>query len=90
MAAVRYRSTRYAEELYQTQPPLHARHTWNRLVYRGLEGFVAAISPFNFTAIGVNLATAPALMGNVVVRRAPGGGRPPAPSPRRGRAGLFA
>ncbi|XP_029435199.1 delta-1-pyrroline-5-carboxylate dehydrogenase, mitochondrial isoform X2 [Rhinatrema bivittatum] len=39
----------------------------NKMVYRGLEGFVAAISPFNFTAIGGNLAGAPALMGNVVL-----------------------
>jgi 1-pyrroline-5-carboxylate dehydrogenase len=40
---------------------------WNQLEYRGLEGFVYAISPFNFTSIGGNLATAPALMGNTVV-----------------------
>ncbi|XP_036602840.1 delta-1-pyrroline-5-carboxylate dehydrogenase, mitochondrial [Trichosurus vulpecula] len=39
----------------------------NRVVYRGLEGFVAAVSPFNFTAIGGNLAGTPALMGNVVL-----------------------
>jgi 1-pyrroline-5-carboxylate dehydrogenase len=41
--------------------------TWNQLEYRGLEGFVYAITPFNFTAIGGNLSTAPALMGNTVV-----------------------
>lgn len=40
---------------------------WNRMEWRGLEGFVAAISPFNFTAIGGNLAVAPAIMGNVVL-----------------------
>ncbi len=40
---------------------------WNQLEYRPLEGFVYAISPFNFTAIGANLSTAPALMGNTVV-----------------------
>jgi len=40
---------------------------WNRLSYRPLEGFVYAVSPFNFTAIAANLATAPAMMGNVVV-----------------------
>lgn len=40
---------------------------WNRLSYRPLEGFVYAITPFNFTAIGGNLPTAPAMMGNVVV-----------------------
>lgn len=41
--------------------------TWNRMEYRPLEGFVAAISPFNFTAIGGNLPTAPVLMGNVAL-----------------------
>ena len=41
--------------------------TWNRLEYRPLEGFVFAVSPFNFTAIGGNLTTTPALMGNTVV-----------------------
>ena len=60
-------NTKYAEELYSAQPQRHAPHTWNRVTYRGLEGFVASISPFNFTAIGLNLATAPALMGNVVL-----------------------
>jgi 1-pyrroline-5-carboxylate dehydrogenase len=42
-------------------------HTTNNMHLRGLEGFVAAIAPFNFTAIGGNLCTAPALMGNVVL-----------------------
>ncbi|KAJ5825576.1 hypothetical protein N7474_002714 [Penicillium riverlandense] len=58
---------KYAEELYAQQPVHHAPGVWNRLEYRPLEGFVYAISPFNFTAIGGNLAGAPALMGNVVV-----------------------
>ncbi|XP_051844330.1 delta-1-pyrroline-5-carboxylate dehydrogenase, mitochondrial [Antechinus flavipes] len=49
------------EELISVPP------STNRVVYRGLEGFVAAVSPFNFTAIGGNLAGAPALMGNVVM-----------------------
>ena len=40
---------------------------WNQLDYRPLEGFVYAVTPFNFTAIGGNLPTAPALMGNTVV-----------------------
>lgn len=40
---------------------------WNRMEYRPLEGFVVAYSPFNFTAIGGNLVSAPALMGNVVL-----------------------
>ncbi|KAI1718367.1 aldehyde dehydrogenase family domain-containing protein [Ditylenchus destructor] len=47
--------------------PISTKNSTNRLIYRGLEGFVAAIAPFNFTAIGGNLAAAPALMGNVVM-----------------------
>ncbi|KAL4782448.1 Aldehyde/histidinol dehydrogenase [Aspergillus varians] len=58
---------KYAEDLYAQQPVHHAAGVWNRVEYRPLEGFVYAISPFNFTAIGGNLAGAPALMGNVVV-----------------------
>lgn len=58
---------KYAEELYAQQPAHNSPGVWNRLEYRPLEGFVYAISPFNFTAIGGNLAGAPALMGNVVV-----------------------
>lgn len=57
----------YAAKLLGTQQEHHTQHTWNRLEYRGLEGFVAAISPFNFTAIGANLCAAPAQMGNVVL-----------------------
>jgi 1-pyrroline-5-carboxylate dehydrogenase len=56
----------YAQELYSEQP-ISSAGMWNMLDYRGLEGFVYAISPFNFTAIGGNLAGAPALMGNGVV-----------------------
>jgi 1-pyrroline-5-carboxylate dehydrogenase len=56
----------YAQELYGEQPI--SDHTmWNQLEYRGLEGFVYAITPFNFTSIGGNLPTAPALMGCTVV-----------------------
>ena len=55
------------EELYSQQPPENAQYCWNRLEYRPLEGFVLAVSPFNFTAIGGNLAGAPALVGNVVL-----------------------
>ena len=55
------------EELYSQQPPENSQYSWNRLEYRPLEGFVLAVSPFNFTAIGGNLAGAPALVGNVVV-----------------------
>lgn len=56
----------FAQELYSEQPMAdHA--AWNQLDYRPLEGFVYAVSPFNFTAIGGNLAGAPALMGNTVL-----------------------
>jgi 1-pyrroline-5-carboxylate dehydrogenase len=57
----------FARQLLGEQPPANARGVWNRTDHRPLEGFVYAITPFNFTAIGGNLATAPALMGNVVV-----------------------
>ena len=60
-------NVRYAEELLSQQPPLNSTGVWNRLEYRPLEGFVYAVSPFNFTAIGGNLPGAPALMGNVVI-----------------------
>ncbi|MDT5015586.1 MAG: 1-pyrroline-5-carboxylate dehydrogenase [Mycobacterium sp.] len=49
------------------QQPISARGVWNRTDYRPLEGFVYAITPFNFTAIAANLPSAPALMGNTVV-----------------------
>ncbi|MDT5011415.1 MAG: 1-pyrroline-5-carboxylate dehydrogenase [Mycobacterium sp.] len=49
------------------QQPVSSRGVWNRSDYRPLEGFVYAITPFNFTAIAANLPTAPALMGNTVV-----------------------
>ncbi|MCK0173085.1 L-glutamate gamma-semialdehyde dehydrogenase [Mycolicibacterium sp. F2034L] len=49
------------------QQPVSSRGVWNRTDYRSLEGFVYAITPFNFTAIAGNLPTAPALMGNTVV-----------------------
>jgi 1-pyrroline-5-carboxylate dehydrogenase len=56
----------YAQKIYEEQP-VSDRGMWNQLDYRGLEGFVYAITPFNFTAIGANLPTAPALMGCAVV-----------------------
>lgn len=56
----------FAERLLAEQP-LSAPGTWNRADYRPLEGFVLAITPFNFTSIAGNLPTAPALLGNVVV-----------------------
>ncbi|KUP95913.1 L-glutamate gamma-semialdehyde dehydrogenase [Thermobifida cellulosilytica] len=57
----------FARRLLEQQPPVNAPGTWNRTDYRPLEGFVYAITPFNFTAIAGNLPTAPALMGNTVV-----------------------
>ena len=60
-------NVQYAQDLYAQQPVHNAPGVWNRVEYRPLEGFVYAISPFNFTAIGGNLPCAPALMGNVVV-----------------------
>ncbi len=56
----------YMADIYALQPTSLAK-TWNRLEQRPLEGFVFAVSPFNFTSIALNLAAAPALMGNVVV-----------------------
>jgi 1-pyrroline-5-carboxylate dehydrogenase len=56
----------YAQELLDEQP-LSDHTMWNQLEYRGLEGFVYAVTPFNFTSIAANLPTAPALMGNTVV-----------------------
>ncbi|MCW2521013.1 MAG: pruA, partial [Mycobacterium sp.] len=56
----------FARQL-MAQQPVNARGVWNRTDYRPLEGFVYAITPFNFTAIAGNLPTAPALMGNTVV-----------------------
>jgi 1-pyrroline-5-carboxylate dehydrogenase len=56
----------FAERLLTEQPD-SSPGAWNRLEYRPLEGFVYAISPFNFTAIGGNLCTAPAVLGNTVV-----------------------
>ncbi|MFI0897840.1 L-glutamate gamma-semialdehyde dehydrogenase [Streptomyces sp. NPDC020983] len=57
----------YARQILAEQPVVNAPGVWNRLDHRPLEGFVYAITPFNFTAIAGNLPTAPALMGNVVV-----------------------
>jgi 1-pyrroline-5-carboxylate dehydrogenase len=59
-------NTHFAQELYGEQP-ISSPGVWNQMEYRPLEGFVYAISPFNFTAIGGNLTTAPALMGNTVI-----------------------
>jgi 1-pyrroline-5-carboxylate dehydrogenase len=56
----------FAERLYEDQP-ISAPGMWNRVEYRPLEGFVYAITPFNFTSIAGNLPSAPALMGNVAI-----------------------
>ena len=56
----------FAEEIFNGQP-INSAGIWNRMEYRPLSGFVTAISPFNFTAIGGNLPSAPALMGNTVL-----------------------
>jgi 1-pyrroline-5-carboxylate dehydrogenase len=57
----------YMSEIYQQQPPVSPRGSWNRVEQRPLEGFVFALTPFNFTAIAGNLPTSAAMMGNVVV-----------------------
>ncbi|KAL8785058.1 MAG: hypothetical protein Q9195_008790 [Heterodermia aff. obscurata] len=57
----------FAQEIYDKQPTINSHGHHGRTDWRPLEGFVYAISPFNFTAIGGNLISAPALMGNVVV-----------------------
>lgn len=59
-------NTWFMQTIYQMQPENFAA-TWNRLEYRALEGFVFAVSPFNFTSIGGNLCMAPALAGNTIV-----------------------
>lgn len=59
-------NTHFMGEIYDVQPD-STIDAWNRSEYRPLEGFVLAVSPFNFTAIGGNLSTAPAMMGNTVV-----------------------
>ncbi|MGH9241917.1 MAG: L-glutamate gamma-semialdehyde dehydrogenase [Vicinamibacterales bacterium] len=56
----------FAQQLYEEQP-ISTSAAWNALEYRPLEGFVYAVTPFNFTSIGGNLPTAPALMGNTVI-----------------------
>ncbi|WKX72786.1 L-glutamate gamma-semialdehyde dehydrogenase [Streptomyces sp. XD-27] len=57
----------FARQILAEQPMVNSPGVWNRSDHRPLEGFVYAITPFNFTAIAGNLPTAPALMGNVVV-----------------------
>ncbi|MET4082496.1 1-pyrroline-5-carboxylate dehydrogenase [Pedobacter sp. UYP30] len=57
----------YMAEIYKQQPPVSPRGVWNRVEQRPLEGFVFALTPFNFTAIAANLPASAAMMGNVVV-----------------------
>jgi len=60
-------NVQYMSEIYQQQPPANSKGVWNRVEQRPLEGFVFALTPFNFTAIAGNLPTSVAMMGNVVV-----------------------
>lgn len=60
-------NVQFLSDMLKYKPLDDGEHTKNNMILRGLEGFVAAIAPFNFTAIGGNLATAPALMGNSVL-----------------------
>ena len=57
----------FAKTIYEQQPPISPTGIWNRLEYRPLEGFIFAVSPFNFTSIAGNLPSAPAIMGNVAL-----------------------
>ena len=59
-------NTAFAQKIYSEQPE-SSPGVWNRLDHRPLEGFIYAVTPFNFTAIGGNLPTAPAMLGNVAV-----------------------
>lgn len=60
-------NVKFMTEIYAQQPPISGNGVWNRTEHRPLEGFVFAITPFNFTAIAGNLPTAPAMMGNTVI-----------------------
>lgn len=57
----------YMSDIYAQQPPANSKGVWNRVEQRPLEGFVFALTPFNFTAISANLPACVAMMGNVVV-----------------------
>lgn len=60
-------NAQYLQEIYLQQPPFSPTGTWNMVEHRALEGFVFAVTPFNFTSIAGNLPTAPVLMGNVTL-----------------------
>ncbi|HHB79953.1 MAG TPA: L-glutamate gamma-semialdehyde dehydrogenase [Saprospiraceae bacterium] len=66
----RYNAT-YMSQIYKEQPD-SSKDIWNRMEYRALEGFIFALTPFNFTSIAGNLPSAPAIMGNTVVWKAAG------------------
>jgi 1-pyrroline-5-carboxylate dehydrogenase len=57
----------YVQQIYSMQPPETDNYIWNRMEYRALEGFILAICPFNFLAIGTNLPSSPAMVGNTVL-----------------------
>ncbi len=57
----------YMVEIYTHQPPANSPGVWNRLEYRPLEGFIFAVTPFNFTSICANLFATPVMLGNVAV-----------------------
>ena len=59
-------NVQFMHEIYENQPE-SSPGVWNRLTYRPLEGFIYAVSPFNFTAIAGNLSASAAMMGNVVI-----------------------
>lgn len=60
-------NVKYMTEIYAQQPPVSGKGVWNRVEQRPLEGFVFALTPFNFTAIAGNLPTSAAMMGNTIV-----------------------
>jgi len=57
----------FMQQIYAEQPIHNSKGVWNNLQYRPLEGFILALTPFNFTAIAGNLPTSPAMMGNTIV-----------------------
>jgi len=60
-------AAKFAAQVHEIQPTEHPAGVWNRMEHRPLEGFVAAITPFNFIAIAANLPSSPAIMGNVAL-----------------------
>lgn len=60
-------NTYFMQQIYSEQPMHNSKGLWNSLQYRPLEGFILAVTPFNFTAISGNLPTSPAMMGNVIL-----------------------